>query len=223
MKLKLIIGLGLSICLGSLFGALVIPQLNSSSSPMDLWLDYVLAKPLVDGSELIIMATYLDSTTHKIPVVSPVDGKAHYSLTEVYRRFKVVNSLKGDFKADEDIHVVWTAGYSKDTDGDAGGDVEFVPYSTVSLESGQEYIVFLYSLPRTPGYPKEYGSVVWTIPGEPGVAVVNKEGMLLFQASERYKDQVDEGGYQRPAGSAAPFELSMDDLKEMITAPDGDK
>ena len=220
MKLKLIIGLGLSICLGSLFGVWVIPRLNQPSLPTALWNDYVQARPLVDDSELILIGTYLDSTVHEIPEISPVDGKAHHSVTEVYRRFKVVESLKGDDRAEETIHVTWTAGYSKETD--VEGKNEFLPYSTVPLEYGQEYVLFLDSLPLAPGYPEEYGKVVWTVTGEPGVAIINSEEKLLFQASERYKKEVAEGRHERPTGSAAPFELSKEELEALIGASNGD-
>ena len=214
MKGKIAIGLALSVCLGLLVGALLLPSMNRPSHSLSLWNDYVRAAPLVEQSDRIVLAEYLDSTTHEIPEVSPVDGVAHRSVTEEYRRFRVSESLKGSAEADEVVYAVWTAGY---TEGIGPGEAtEFFAYETVTLETGQEYVLFMHSLPVAPGYPTKYGDVVWTIVGEPGVAVVSSEGRLSFKASERYKNGVDNAGHERPVGSAAPFELTKAELIELI-------
>ena len=214
MKGKIAIGLALSVCLGLLVGALLLPSMNRPSHSLSLWNDYVRAAPLVEQSDRIVLAEYLDSTTHEISEVSPVDGVAHRSVTEEYRRFRVSESLKGSAEADEVVYAVWTAGY---TEGIGPGEAtEFFAYETVTLETGQEYVLFMHSLPVAPGYPTKYGDVVWTIVGEPGVAVVSSEGRLSFKASERYKNGVDNAGHERPVGSAAPFELTKAELIELI-------
>ena len=214
MKGTIAIGLALSVCLGLLVGALLLPSMNRPSHSLSLWNDYVRAAPLVEQSDRIVLAEYLDSTTHEISEVSPVDGVAHRSVTEEYRRFRVSESLKGSAEADEVVYAVWTAGY---TEGIGPGEAtEFFAYETVALETGQEYVLFMHSLPVAPGYPTKYGDVVWTIVGEPGVAVVSSEGRLSFKASERYKNGVDNAGHERPVGSAAPFELTKAELIELI-------
>ena len=214
MKGKIAIGLALSVCLGLLVGALLLPSMNRPSHSLSLWNDYVRAAPLVEQSDRIVLAEYLDSTTHEISEVSPVDGVAHRSVTEEYRRFRVSESLKGSAEADEVVYAVWTAGYTEGIG--AGEATEFFAYETVTLETGQEYVLFMHSLPVAPGYPTKYGDVVWTIVGEPGVAVVSSEGRLSFKASERYKNGVDNAGHERPVGSAAPFELTKAELIELI-------
>ena len=214
MKGKIAIGLALSVCLGLLVGALLLPSMNRPSHSLSLWNDYVRAAPLVEQSDRIVLAEYLDSTTHEISEVSPVDGVAHRSVTEEYRRFRVSESLKGSAEADEVVYAVWTAGYTEGIGAD--GSTEFFAYKTVTLETGQEYVLFMHSLPVAPGYPTKYGDVVWTIVGEPGVAVVSSEGRLSFKASERYKNGVDNAGHERPVGSAAPFELTKAELIELI-------
>ena len=214
MKGKIAIGLALSVCLGLLVGALLLPSMNRPSHSLSLWNDYVRAAPLVEQSDRIVLAEYLDSTTHEIPEVSPVDGVAHRSVTEEYRRFRVSESLKGSAEADEVVYAVWTAGYTEGIGSDE--TTEFFAYETVALETGQEYVLFMHSLPVAPGYPTKYGDVVWTIVGEPGVAVVSSEGRLSFKASERYKNGVDNAGHERPVGSAAPFELTKAELIELI-------
>ena len=214
MKGTIAIGLALSVCLGLLVGALLLPSMNRPSHSLSLWNDYVRAAPLVEQSDRIVLAEYLDSTTYEIPEVSPVDGVTHRSVTEEYRRFRVSESLKGSAEADEVVYAVWTAGY---TEGIGPGEAtEFFAYETVTLETGQEYVLFMHSLPVAPGYPTKYGDVVWTIVGEPGVAIVGSEGRLSFKASERYKNGVDDGGHERPVGSAAPFELTKAELIELI-------
>ena len=214
MKGKIAIGLALSVCLGLLVGALLLPSMNRPSHSLSLWNDYVRAAPLVEQSDRIVLAEYLDSTTHEISEVSPVDGVAHRSVTEEYRRFRVSESLKGSAEAGEVVYAVWTAGYTEGIGAD--GSTEFFAYKTVTLETGQEYVLFMHSLPVAPGYPTKYGDVVWTIVGEPGVAVVSSEGRLSFKASERYKNGVDNAGHERPVGSAAPFELTKAELIELI-------
>ena len=214
MKGTIAIGLALSVCLGLLVGALLLPSMNRPSHSLSLWNDYVRAAPLVEQSDRIVLAEYLDSTTYEIPEVSPVDGVTHRSVTEEYRRFRVSESLKGSAEADEVVYAVWTAGY---TEGIGPGEAtEFFAYETVTLETGQEYVLFMHSLPVAPGYPTKYGDVVWWIVGEPGVAIVGSEGRLSFKASERYKNGVDDGGHERPVGSAAPFELTKAELIELI-------
>ena len=214
MKGTIAIGLALSVCLGLLVGALLLPSTNRPSHSLSLWNDYVRAAPLVEQSDRIVLAEYLDSTTYEIPEVSPVDGVTHRSVTEEYRRFRVSESLKGSAEADEVVYAVWTAGY---TEGIGPGEAtEFFAYETVTLETGQEYVLFMHSLPVAPGYPTKYGDVVWSIVGEPGVAIVGSEGRLSFKASERYKNGVDDGGHERPVGSAAPFELTKAELIELI-------
>ena len=214
MKGTIAIGLVLSVCLGLLVGALLLPSMNRPSHSLSLWNDYVRAAPLVEQSDRIVLAEYLDSTTYEIPEVSPVDGVTHRSVTEEYRRFRVSESLKGSAEADEVVYAVWTAGY---TEGIGPGEAtEFFAYETVTLETGQEYVLFMHSLPVAPGYPTKYGDVVWSIVGEPGVAIVGSEGRLSFKASERYKNGVDDGGHERPVGSAAPFELTKAELIELI-------
>ena len=214
MKGTIAIGLALSVCLGLLVGALLLPSMNRPSHSLSLWNDYVRAAPLVEQSDRIVLAEYLDSTTYEIPEASPVDGVTHRSVTEEYRRFRVSESLKGSAEADEVVYAVWTAGY---TEGIGPGEAtEFFAYETVTLETGQEYVLFMHSLPVAPGYPTKYGDVVWSIVGEPGVAIVGSEGRLSFKASERYKNGVDDGGHERPVGSAAPFELTKAELIELI-------
>ena len=126
MKGKIAIGLALSVCLGLLVGALLLPSMNRPSHSLSLWNDYVRAAPLVEQSDRIVLAEYLDSTTHEISEVSPVDGVAHRSVTEEYRRFRVSESLKGSAEADEVVYAVWTAGY---TEGIGPGEAtEFFAY-----------------------------------------------------------------------------------------------
>ena len=158
MKGKIAIGLALSVCLGLLVGALLLPSMNRPSHSLSLWNDYVRAAPLVEQSDRIVLAEYLDSTTHEISEVSPVDGVAHRSVTEEYRRFRVSDSLKGSAEADEVVYAVWTTGYTEGIGAD--GSTEFFAYETVALETGQEYVLFMHSLPVAPGYPTKYGDVV---------------------------------------------------------------
>ena len=141
-----------------LFGLGLLPQSGSSGD----WPDFITAARLVNASGRIVVARYEGEATHMIDVLSTA-GEKHGSVSEIYRKFTVVESLKGDVAAGETTHVVFTAGST-----DASGISE--TYETVPLSQGQSYVLFLEGFPRRSEYPAQYGATIWTIVGEPGIA-----------------------------------------------------
>ena len=57
------------------------------------WQDYRDASSLLAASERVIVATYLDETTHEIPTVTDDDGVVVGSVTEQFLRFRLVEPL----------------------------------------------------------------------------------------------------------------------------------
>ncbi len=98
MKRVLLIIFAASGVLGALFFLVVLPNLRPSDAPLGSWPDYEQVSSLIQHSDQIIIAVYLDETVHVIPAISPVDDEAHGSVTEIYRRFKVEETLKGHGK-----------------------------------------------------------------------------------------------------------------------------
>ena len=123
----------------------------------------------------------------------------------------MVESLKGDAASGEDIYVVVTAGHTTDLSG--SGRLEFVSYEVVPVSPGLEYVLFLRSSAARPEYPSQYGSVVWSPTGHPGMAQIGPVDALHFKASERYRNEVDQRGLERKSASAAPFELTKEYIK----------
>ena len=66
---------------------------------------------LVQSSQHIVVARYEDEAVHEIPN-SSLSPSAPTSFTDVYRRFEVLESLKGDFEPGATVYVGWNAGYT---------------------------------------------------------------------------------------------------------------
>ena len=185
-------------------------SLTSSGSSEGEWPDYSTAERLMDDSDQIVIAKYLDDTEHVIPVISSLDGEQHGSVTNIYRRFEIVQSLKGDAARGETRYVVVTAGNTTEM-GD--GRLDSVSYEVVPLSQGVEYVLFLISYPRRPEYPAQYGD--WTITGEPAFAQVDSRGNLSFRASDRYRKA---HGVSGRSESASPFELTKQEIEAFVSS-----
>ena len=82
----------------------------------------------------------------------------------------------------------------------------------VSLDSGEQYVLFLINRGALEEYPSEYGDTLWVRPGEPGIAQMDSNGRLTFIATDRYKETIEEEGLERASSSDAPFELTKDGI-----------
>ena len=134
-------------------------------------------------------------------------GSRTASVTEIYRRFKVVETLKGDAASGDTIFVVFTANFSWKLD---DGQWRTEHYEVIPVSSGQEYVLFLKGTPRPDRYPAQYGDTVWGRVGEPSIAVIDPSGNLIFKSTERFKSESSTPGQfwvsvrveQRPTPSA---------------------
>ena len=67
-----------------------------TSGGLGSWRDFRDGASLVENSERIVLATYLSESTYERPTVTTNDGKVIGSVTEIFRKFRVDESLKGD-------------------------------------------------------------------------------------------------------------------------------
>lgn len=212
---RLMFGVGApALVLFALLGvALVVYVSMGSEGGSGSWQDYRQASSLLAASERIIVATYLDETTHEIPTVTDDNGVVVGSVTEQFLRFRVVEPLKGDVTASEIVYVVNSLGYKS---AQIGGGSKSYSYDTIDLTANENYVLFLESRSLIEGYPTQYGDTLWTRPGEPAIAQLDDAGRLTFIATARYKDTVDDEGLERGSGSDAPFEMTKEDIASSV-------
>jgi len=207
---KLILGVSIPVLLFALLsGGFVAYTLMGSEGSSGSWRDFRDGGSLLAASERILVAKYLDGETHEIPTVTADDGTVVGSVTEKFRRFRIVKTLKGDGKPGDIVHVVSSVGYRTAL---AGGGSESYTYDTIDLTANQDYVLFLDARSKPDGYPPQYGNTLWARPGEPGIARLDADGRLTFIATDRYKDTIEDEGLKRVTGSDAPFEMTEEDI-----------
>ena len=213
MKHPILVLFGSVIGAGVVVGALILPMVltgSSSEGGAGDWNDYRSADRLVKESDRIVIAQYLDEEVHEVSEISTEDGKPYASVGEIYRRFKVVETLKGDAVSGDTIFVVFTAYFAEKL---ADGEWISDPYEVIPVSPDQEYVLFLKGTPRPDGYPAQYGDTVWGRVGEPGIAVIDPSGDLIFKSTERFKSS-----HQLQGSSGAPFVLSKDQLRALASS-----
>ena len=132
--------------LAVVIGILVDPGLFQRAISHKDWFVHVASETLVEYSEHIVVARYQDEAVHEIPN-SSLYPDAPTSFTDVYRRFEVVESLKGGFEPGDTIYVGWDVGYTivnKET-----GKPEFRPHEVPAMSEDADYALFLN--PSCPG------------------------------------------------------------------------
>ena len=194
---------------GVLAGCGLFPAKGTSGD----WLDYRDAGSLLAASERILEATYLDEETHEIPTVTADDGTVVGSVTERFRRFRIVEALKGDGESGDIMYVVTSVGYKTAL---SGGGSKSYTYDVLHLTADEDYVLFLNGIARQEGYPSQYGDTLWVRPGEPGVAQLDAAGRLAFIATDRYKNTMEAGGLETVEGSDAPFEMTKENIAASV-------
>ena len=212
---KLMFGVGAPVLmLFALLGVAFVVYISmGSEGGSGSWQDYRDASSLLAASERIMVATYLDETTHEIPTVTDDDGTVVGSVTEQFLRFRIVEALNGDGTASEIVYVANTLGYKT---AEIGGGSRSYSYDTIDLTANENYVLFLSSRSMIEGYPTQYGDTLWTRPGEPAIAQLDDAGRLTFIATTRYKETVDDEGLERVSGSDAPFEMMKEDIANSV-------
>ncbi len=214
MKHKMFAFFSVTVVAGLVFGLLLAPHfMPTGGGNAGSWRDYTNAENLVKESDRIILAQYMDESLHVKPEISAATGKENGSVSHLFRRFNIVESLKGDATIGETTFVAFTTGYTTVLD---GGESEFTSFEVVDMSPGQEYLLFLRGKPRRAGYPAQFGDIQWATTGEPGIALVGDSGSLSFKSSDRFKD---EQGLETDIG--APFVLSKEQVRSIVSSSQG--
>ena len=213
MNHKTIVLFGTTVVGGLVLGVLVASRFISFGGSAGEWPEYTSADTLVKDSDRIIIAQYLDASPYMKPRISAATGQPRGSVSILFRRFKVVESLKGDATTGDTSFALFTSGYTTELD---NGKSEFTAFEVVPLLPGQEYVLFLYGTPRREGYPAEYGDILWAPTGEPGIAQIDTSGNLSFKSTDRHKDEQGLGAH-----SGSPFSLSKEQIRSIVATSQG--
>ncbi len=213
MKSKLAALLGVTLVIGILAGFVIVPRMMCGGGSAASWLIHLDADALVAASDRILVARYVDDRTETISKGAAPDGVSKGSVTERFRRFTVLEALKGSGSAGEEMYVVSTDGSMLNT---ADGKSKSSDYDVIGLTGGSEYVLFLRGISRPSGYPTGYGETLWASPGEPYVAKMDSTGHLTFLATSIYTDLISEGGLTPVNGSAAPFKLTKQQIEDLV-------
>ena len=177
------------------------------------WFVYVTPEDLVEHSERIVLARYADEAVYEIPNPSG-DYAAIQSHTDVYRRFEVVESFKGNFKPGDTIYVGWSAGYTRA--GPDPGRRQFIPRVVAPLAQGEIYGLFLNLRHSRSRHPDQPETRVWETPDGLEVALVDERGRFSFQTDQYYRNALRDMGLKPVTGSGAPFELTTHDVQRLV-------
>ena len=206
---KSALAVGVPVLAAALAGIFFAYSFMPTSGGLGSWRDFRDGASLVANSERIVLATYLSESTYERPTVTTDDGDVIGSVTEIFRQFRVDESLKGDAGVGDTQYAVSTAWVKSARD---YGGFDRLEYDQVLLGSGEQYVLFLISRGTLEGYPSEYGDTLWVRPGEPGIAEMDASGRLTFIATDRYKETIEEEGLERVSSSDAPFELTKGEI-----------
>ena len=177
------------------------------------WFVPVDADSLVHFSDHIVIARYLDEAFFKTPNPPHVPSDSPTSLIDVYRRFEVAESLKGNFGPGDTVLVGWSAGYYRRNEKEEG---QFVPREAGVFSPGETYVLFLtrYRGRRPPDLVP--GPRIWQTRDGLGVARTDSQGRLSFETNTYYRAALKDMGLKPVPGSGAPFELTIDGIRELV-------
>ena len=188
------------------------------------------------SSEHIVIGRYVDETIYEVPNPSTAHVESPTFSVDVYRRFEVLETLKGSFApgdvahvalkgsfAPGDVaHVAWNVGYYKKRQEDEGQI--FIPEQKISLSPGEEYVLFLN---RRHGRRPDSMDVkirVWRTAEGLEVAQTDSEGRLTFQTTRYYQAALNDMGLKPIQGSGgAPFELTVAEIRTLVASPASDQ
>ncbi len=178
------------------------------------WFVHVTAENLVEYSEQIVLARYIDEAGYEFPARFP--DNVVQSHKDVFRRFQVVESLKGDFEPGEEVYVGWNAGYTKvDPETELR---QFIPRAVEPLPQGEIYGLFLNLRHSRSRHPNDAETRVWETPDGLGVALVDDQGRFSFQTDRYYRNALKDMGLKPVPGSGAPFELTIHDVERLVAS-----
>ena len=182
------------------------------------WFVHVTAESLVEHSEHIVLARYVDAAVHEIPNSSrdPAEVLTH---KDIYRRFEVAESLKGDFQPGDSVYVGWNAGYSRV---DPLTELrQFTPRLVTPLAQGEVYGLFLNLSPSRSRHPDDAETRIWKTPDGLEVALVEERGRFAFQTDQFYRNALKDMGLKPVGRLGTPFELTIHDVRRLVASGPG--
>ena len=176
------------------------------------WFVIVEAETLVRSSEHIVIGRYVDETIYEVPNPSTAHVESPTFSVDVYRRFEVLETLKGSFApgdvahvalkgsfAPGDVaHVAWNVGYYKKRQEDEGQI--FIPEQKISLSPGEEYVLFWNRRHGRRPDSMDVGIRLWRTAEGLEVAQTDSEGRLTFQTTRYYQAALNDMGLKAHSG-----------------------
>ena len=203
------------VVLAVVIGILVSPGLFGRAKSHKDWFVHVAADTLVEYSEHIVIARHQDEAVHEIPN-SSLYPDAPTSFTDVYRRFEVVESLKGGFEPGDTVYVGWAVGHT--IVNEETGKPEFRSREVPPISEDADYALFLNSRWSRSRHPDDSATSVWQTLQGLDVALVDAQGRLSFQVKSYYRAALKDLGFKPVPGSGAPFELTTNDVRELVAS-----
>ena len=204
--------------LAVVIGILVDPGLFGRAVSHKDWFVHVAPETLVEYSEHIVVARYQDEAVHETPN-SSLYPDAPTSFTDVYRRFEVVESLKGGFEPGDTIYVGWDVGYT--IVNEETGKPEFRSREVPLVSQNETYALFLNPSWSRSRHPDDRATSVWQMPPGLEIALVDAEGRLAFQVDSYYRAALKDLGFKPVPGSGAPFELTTSGVRKLVASVSG--
>ena len=177
------------------------------------WLVQTEAATLVQFSDHILIARFLDETTYETPNSPYSHPNSPTSFVDLHRRFEVVESLKGDFGAGDIAHVGGHVGLYKR---DAQGELQFRRQESNTFAADDTYVLFLNRRFARQPPDLDVGIGIWTTTEGLGVARVDSQGRLSFETNTYYRAALKDMDLKPVDGSGAPFELTIDGIRELV-------
>ena len=197
-------------------GLCTVPGWFGLSGSVSDWFVHVEAETLVRNSDHIVIARYMDEEIHAIPD-TPTAGAISPTSLDVYRRFQVVETLKGSFATGDVAYVGWNVQHYKK--GRENEDPEFIPYEEISLSPGENYVLFLSRRHGRRPESLDVGIRLWRTPEGLEVAQTDPEGRLTFQTTRYYQAALKDMGLKPIQGSGgAPFELTVAEIRALVVS-----
>ncbi len=149
----------------------------------------------------------MDSRLETVQAIDSDTGVITGEKDVLFRQFEVVETLKGTSDQGDQLWIAFEPGLIGEVVDGTGEVREF--------RQSQSYVLFLKGRLRPLEYPADYGPVLWTGNGEPAFAELRGD-ILEFWADSGYLELLLEEGLTLPEpSSAAPFELTLTETRDM--------
>jgi hypothetical protein len=166
------------------------------------WPDYFSISELVEDSDAIVVARFVDEEREVVELRSPTVSTSGATRTDLIRSYEVVETIKGNGIGSE--VRVWSSEGIEDVEG-----IRSQGFDVAGVEPDTLYVLFLkrFAREREP---------IWGRTGEPELAEII-DGDLRFISSDRYVHEAEERGLDMAtSASRAPFAVTLDELRMLV-------